>query len=233
MPDKTHTHCFNLLNFAGMDCLKIDYAHEATGFPTWHRQFVLWFEWEIQWMLESMGDQNYYTFRTHYWDWRIEIQMANDNIFVPNRLGERRNSQPQVHGDLFDGGWDTICWYGGSGNVSMPKGTTCDPRIKTGPLLRCPLLGNKDPCDRNNDWPTRADVDKALNKQQYDTQSYDKYARESFRNFMEGYDSSVSIDDCRSDPQCFCEGRPDCTGDNPGIPLKIHLHNLVSTCSYL
>ena len=35
-----HTHCFNLLNFAGMDCPKIDYAHEATGFPTWHRQFV-------------------------------------------------------------------------------------------------------------------------------------------------------------------------------------------------
>ena len=85
-------------------------------------------------MLESMGDQNYYTFRTHYWDWRREIQMANDDIFVRNRVGESRNisNQPQVRGDLFDGGWDTICWYDGSGNVSMPKGTTCDPRIKTG-----------------------------------------------------------------------------------------------------
>ena len=25
----------------------MDYAHESTGFPTWHRQFLLWFEWEI------------------------------------------------------------------------------------------------------------------------------------------------------------------------------------------
>ena len=174
-------------------------------------------------MLESMGDQNYYTFRTHYWDWRRETQMANDDIFVRNRLGESVNSQ--VHGDLFDGGWNTTCW-------NMQMGTTCDPRINTGPLLRCPLLGNKDPCDRTNtDWPTRADVDKALGKQQYDTQSYNKRAsEESFRNFMEGFDSTVSIDDCRSDPQCLCEGRPDCTGDNPGIPLKRNLHNLVSMC---
>ena len=224
------SHCFKLLNFAGMDCPKIDYAHEATGFPTWHRQFVLWFEWEIQWMLKSMRHQNYYAFRTHYWDWRKETQEAisdDTEIFVPNRLGERRNninSQPQVHGDLFEGGWDTICWYNGSGNVIMPKGTICDPRIKTGPLLRCPLAQDdkKDPCDRfNPDWPSRADVEKALSKQQYDTQPYNKRAsEESFRNFMEGFDSSVSIDDCRSDPLCLCEG---------GMPLKRNLHNLVST----
>ena len=136
--------------------------------------------------------------------------MANDKIFVCNRLGERQivNSQPQVHGDLFDGGWNTICWYNGSGNVVMPKGTTCDPRINTGPLLRCPLLDNKDPCSRNNtDWPTRADVDKTLSKQQYDTQPYNTLAsEESFRNSMEGFHSSVSIDDCRSDPLCTCEG---------------------------
>ena len=37
---------------------KKDYAHESTGFPTWHCQFLLWFESEVQYMLESMGRED-------------------------------------------------------------------------------------------------------------------------------------------------------------------------------
>ena len=43
---------------------ELDYAHEATGFPTWHRLFLLWFEREMQILLR---DDN---FTIDYWDWR-------------------------------------------------------------------------------------------------------------------------------------------------------------------
>ena len=40
-----------------------DYAHSAPGFTTWHRHHTLWLEWQIQWMLEGMGESDYHTFR--------------------------------------------------------------------------------------------------------------------------------------------------------------------------
>ena len=66
-----------------------DYAHESTGFLTWHRQFLLWFEWEVQYMLESMGRDDYYMFRIPYWDWRKEEQTDDNSPFKSNRLGKQ------------------------------------------------------------------------------------------------------------------------------------------------
>ena len=40
-----------------------DYAHSAPGFTTWHRYHTLWLEWQIQGMLEEMGESDYHTFR--------------------------------------------------------------------------------------------------------------------------------------------------------------------------
>ena len=81
-----------------------DYAHEATGFPTWHRLFLLWFEREMQIFLQ---DEN---FTLHYWDWRDSNQRRS--LFQSNRLGEHNMVTSAVTGQLFDNdGWQTVCWY--------------------------------------------------------------------------------------------------------------------------
>ena len=186
-------------------------------------------------MLLTMGQENYYTFRTHYWDWRREIQIdVTDQIFLENRLGVTRPNeagQPQVYGDLYTNGWNTVCWYGGSGNVMEPRGTICNPNVNTGPLLRCPFLPDEDPCNSTNrDWPNATDVNVALSKPEYDTEPFNKTATlDSFRNFMEGNDLEISIEDCRQNRLCSCEvGGPNCEGADASIPILRRLHNSVS-----
>ena len=136
-----------------------DYAHESTGFLTWHRQFLLWFEWEVQYMLESMRRDDYYVFRIPYWDWRKEEQTDDNSPFKSNRLGEtvNNNGLPQVHGDLhstFLNNWQTICWekeksYG-----------ICNPQVSTGQLQRCPM---KESCSSKNElWPSSDNVNNTL-----------------------------------------------------------------------
>ena len=101
----------------------IDFAHEATGFPTWHRLFLLWFEREIQ---LAIGDP---MFRFHYWDWRDPDQ--HDALFMEDRLGKSTNSV--VEGIIFQN-WPTLCW---NETTKLP-GEVCDPRVETDPLRRCP-----------------------------------------------------------------------------------------------
>ena len=68
---------------------RLDYAHAGPGFSTWHRYLNLWFEWELQYMLESMDDSEYHMFRLPYWDWRQEIQKStgirSENLFSENQ----------------------------------------------------------------------------------------------------------------------------------------------------
>lgn len=188
-----------IFNYFAGTC-KVDYAHEGTGFPTWHRQFLLWFEWEIQGMLKVMSDPNYHRFRLHYWDWRGGKRA--DEIFRRDRLGQ--NDRGQVSGDLFDDGWNTICWY----QTPNLMGTTCNPNIGTGPLRRCPLLeSDPDPCRNNNpNWPTSTDVTDAISKSDYDSQSYNKWtSSKSFRSFMEGFVSDVTVEECKMNDLCMCD----------------------------
>lgn len=195
------------------ECIKVDYAHEATGFPTWHRQYLLWLEWEIQYMLKSTGQTDYHTFRLNYWDWR---NLNRAELFTTERLGANVIDQPGLRGLIFNAGWDTICWYNGSGNVTATKGTICDPRDPTGPIQRCPTVLGINPCTSPNNWPSSEDVEAALIKPLYDTETFNRDATDrSFRNLMEGFENGISDEDCSNNNLCV-----------GGV--QRHLHNSVS-----
>ena len=212
--------------------LKIDYAHESTGFPTWHRQFLLWFEWEIQYMLKSMGKEYYYTFRIPYWDWRKDEQRDEKNSpFQSNRLGETVNNHglPQVHGEFLNS-WETICWQKVNKTLDI-----CNPLVSTGQLQRCPL--KEESCGSKNElWPSIKDVETALSLKAYDNPPYNRKATDSFRNQLEGFKllDDDEFQTCRDNKLCKCDaGKFDCTksddGIQPGDPIQRLLHNSVST----
>jgi hypothetical protein len=212
-----------------------DYAHESTGFPTWHRQFLLWFEWEIQYMLKSMNQPDYYTFRIPYWDWRKEMQTEANSPFQLERLGKTMNSNdddlPVVQGgEIFPSSWNTVCWekVNSSGNI-------CDPQTETGPLQRCPFLTDE-PCSSDNPlWPSDKDIQTALSLKSYDTSPFNEKSHDSFRNILEGFKplSNDSIQTCRDDKLCLCAigGQTrTCRESNDDIqPIQRLLHNSVSS----
>ena len=193
-----------------------DYAHEATGFPTWHRLFLLWFEREMQILLR---DDN---FTIHYWDWRYPNERTS--LFRTDRLGAHDTQTiSRVTGDLVNG-WRTICWYNGSGDVSRPRANQniCDPRNDTGPLQRCP---NKTHCAANYaGWPSSQDVQDAVGMGQYDMPDYNAFSI-GFRNYMEGF---LVVDQCDNETD---RGRDLCnTKIINGMEEKVQrlLHNTVS-----
>ena len=194
---------------------ELDYAHEATGFPTWHRLFLLWFEREMQILLRDD------TFTLHYWDWRDLNERTS--LFESNRLGAHDSSSSAVTGQLFNG-WQTVCWYNGSGNIPRPDNMQriCDPRVPTGPLQRCP---NKATCAANYDgWPSSTDVQTAVDMRSYDESPYNKVPTGGFRGYMEGF---KVINRCDNS----IRGRDLCTDETiNGMPkgLQRLLHNTVS-----
>ena len=208
-----------------------DYAHEATGFPTWHRQYLLWLEWELQYMLrETTHPNTYYRFRLHYWDWRKERQSNENSPFKSNRLGVTMSvgGFPRVQGDLVGSGWETRCW-------NLVPGTICDPNMGTGLLQRCPFTDpGIDPCDINNpNWPTNAEVIRAVGMSTYDSGTHNKSSTSGFRNFMEGFDvltdDQVGRETCSNNNLCACEiGGPMCNEPQPRTPIARLLHNSVS-----
>ena len=189
----------------------------------------LWFEWEIQGMLQGMGQQDYHTFRLPYWDWRTEIQttfgVRSEELFTESRLGVTRNVSgfPHVFGTLYEGTWETICW--------LQLGQICDPRIGTGPLQRCPFTGT-DPCNSSNpDWPTLQNVDGAMRIDEYDAPPYTIFSRDGFRSFVD-FKVGDDLDECRSNRLCQClPGGPSCVEINgipPGPTITGQMHFLVS-----
>ena len=189
---------------------KIDYAHEGTGFPTWHRLFLLWLEREIQ------IATNNHRFRLPYWDWSDPSQ--REILFQRDRLGENVNGI--VMGDLFSN-WKTYCWTnpetGDPTKICNPK----SPSYET--LRRCPSSAL---CNKNNsNWPSESDVDNAVSITSYDAYPYNRYVtgtHNSFRNYMEGF--IVESDGCEA-------GDTLCTPGNPAITRK--LHNTVSEGLFL
>ena len=215
---------------------KRDYAHESTGFPTWHRQFLLWFEWEVQYMLKDlqMKPIDYYMFRIPYWDWRKEKQTNDNSPFKSNCLGEtvNNNGLPEVHGDLhsaFLNNWQTICWEKSEKSYSI-----CNPQQSTGQLQRCPT---KESCSSKNElWPSSDDVNKALSQKEYDNPPFDRTSTKSFRNQLEGFMplSNDKFQTCQESRLCKCDvGNFNCTENNngrqPGNPIQRLLHNSVSS----
>ena len=174
-------------------------------------------------MLKSMGRSDYHTFRLPYWDWQQQRLRGTDSIFTADKLGSTDESNPSiVTGKLFDSNWTTICW-----NVDN-QGEICDPANKTAQLRRCPTVDGEDVCRYGNpDWPTEQDVKSAVNRKDYDTASFDKYAsKSSFRNLMEGFDNDISREDCAENRMCQCGNDSNCTNDE--APLLRTLHNAVS-----
>ena len=190
----------------------MDFAHEGTGFPTWHRQLLLWLEREIQVLI------NDHEFRLPYWDWTDKDQ--REILFTRDRLGENINGT--VSGEIF-ANWSTVCWENTAGKT-FPI-AICNPDIPTNQSLRrCP---NPTLCQKTNiNWPSDEDVDDALSIKNYDASPYDRFVKEtnsSYRNFMEGFiieDGS----DCGSDTMCT-------TDETRGVIVRRKLHNSVSQLS--
>ena len=81
-------------------CRNLDYAHIGQAFVTWHRHFNIWFEYEVQWMLQRMGRPDYHTYRSPYFDWRREIQEGSgvkfEDLLVKNRFGFTNYSSHRI-----------------------------------------------------------------------------------------------------------------------------------------
>ena len=199
----------------------MDYAHEGPGFPTWHRQFLLWVEREIQ------IEINDHAFRLPYWDWSDPSQ--REILFTRERLGEntervrdvKGETVTEVEGDLFKN-WKTYCWENTTG-LSFPV-NICNPIISSNETLRrCP---SKTLCKNDNDkWPSKADVSHAVSIQTYDYAPYNRCVENaSFRNNMEGF--IVKREGCNGDTLCTEKNT------NMNLPVTRKLHNTVSGCFF-
>ena len=100
---------FDVCIFADIN-FHINYTHFG---PLWHRYFNLWFEWEMQHMLKSIGHANYHNFRLPYWDWRNEIQNSTvEDPFTEERFWATHNISgfPCLVGYIVGlNGWHTLC----------------------------------------------------------------------------------------------------------------------------
>ena len=154
-------------------------------------------------------------FTIHYWDWRDQNERTS--LFRNDRLGAHDTQTISgVTGDLVNG-WQTVCWYNGSGNISRPddRQRICDPRVRTGPLQRCP---NKTTCAAGYDgWPSSTDVQTAVGRGNYDEPQYNKRPTGGFRGYMEGFEV---VNQCGSS----IRGRDLCTDG-----IQRLLHNTVSS----
>ena len=178
-----------------------DFAHESSGFLTWHRLFLLWFEREMQ---IALNDR---TFTVRYWDWTVESN--RNSLFTDDKLGGNNNGD--VTGKYYGSqNWKTICW-------KIEKGKTCNPSDESAryTLRRCP---SKEDCNNMMNWPTRESVIKALS---YDTFAegpyYNKYSTQTFSNALEGFDPETEKT-CDSDAYTKCDD---------GTHIARELHNLV------
>ena len=142
----------------------IDFAHEATGFLTWHRLLLLWFEREVQ--ITIAGEKD---FTLSYWDWTNKKE--REGYFDTGHL--------RVSDEPFNS-WPTYCWY------ETQDGTICNPLEPTAnELRRCPI---EEACKMNYPfWPSKEDVQQALKIESYDTAPFNNMASDSFRNYLEGF----------------------------------------------
>ena len=185
-----------------------DYAHESVGFLTWHRIYLLWFEREMQILLNDDS------FTVRYWDWTVP---ENRNVlFVSNKLGESA-ANGTVTGDLMSS-WYLVC-VDSTGTAVRER--VCDPTTTPGNhrVVRC---GVNAQCGSTH-WPDEANVKRALNDfKNYRTTANpniaNKYDTMSFSNYFEGFAVDDECDVPESDKPLLC-------GSDPVIRRR--LHNLV------
>ena len=185
-----------------------DYAHESTGFLTWHRLFLLWFEREMQILLNDPS------FTIRYWNWTNNNDRTS--IFSFNKLGSNGNDGT-VSSNYYGGNnWQSVCWFRNSTKNSQ----TCNPTDSDGirPIIRCP---SPTQCAGTySKWSSQETINSALNLGSYSNGPYyNKYSENAFSNFLEGFEPNPSGD---------LENLEFNYGD--GIAIARHLHNLVSEC---
>ena len=190
-----------------MYTLANDYAHESTGFLTWHRLFLLWFEREMQILLKDPS------FTVRYWNWANTDDRTS--IFSFNKLGS--NSDDGTVDSKYYGAdnWKSICWFPFN---STKKHQTCIPTDLDGmrPIVRCP---SPTQCtDDYSKWPSQQTINRALNMSSYSHGPYNKYSKNAFSNFLEGFEPHPSDSENLE------------INSQDGIAR--HLHNLVSERFY-
>ena len=188
-----------------------DYAHESTGFLTWHRLFLLWFEREMQILLNDPS------FTVQYWNWTN----TNDrtSIFSVKKLGSNSDNGTVTSKYYGENNWKSVCWF----RDSTKKHQTCNPNDSDGirPIVRCPS-----PTQCTDDypkWPSQETINRALTLSLYSNETYNKYSEDTFSNFLEGFEPNPSGD---LDNLEIKKGED-------GDYIARHLHNLVSECFYV
>ena len=189
-----------------MNTLANDYAHESTGFLTWHRLFLLWFEREMQILLNDPS------FTVRYWNWTNTDDRTS--IFSFNKLGINGNDGA-VNSTYYGGNnWQSVCWF----RDSTKKHQTCNHTDPDGirPIIRCP---SPTQCAGTySKWSSQQTINRALNLVSYSNGPYyNKYSENTFSNFLEGFEPNPSGD----------LGNLEINYDDH-IPIARHLHNLVS-----
>ena len=178
-------------------------------------------------MLQSMGRDDYHSFRLPYWDWRVEIQrgdgMPVEELFTESRFGatDYDSGFPRVVGDIVGpNGWDTLCAY--------LRNQICDPNDKTRPLQRCPFTGTNTCHSSNPDWPTIQEVNYAISISTYDSPPYNVLSKTGFRPFID-FDVHDDLEECRNDRMCLCVPYGGSNCDEAAIPSNVSVAAYSST----
>lgn len=141
----------------------VNMAHDAPSFLTWHRLLMLWFEREMQVVLDDED------FALPYWDWTDDP----DECSVCNGELIGAANETDFVGAPFDN-WDMICY-----TPDDDKEAYCDPRVRNGQLLR-----SNDPV---YSIPRQESIDACMKFPEFDVLPYDYHSSCSFRNCLEGY----------------------------------------------
>ncbi|XP_018419180.1 PREDICTED: tyrosinase-like [Nanorana parkeri] len=163
-----------------------NYAHESPAFPGWHRLGLLFLERQIQLLT---GDEN---FAIPYFDWRGE---KNCSICTDDFVGDN-----DMQGFLSEYShfafWKSVC----SGyNYEEAYCLGADDQNQMEKLHRKPGVDPVAPS-----LPTFQDVEDVLKWKDFDLPPYNRMARRSFRNALEGF-----------------------LNPSDGVTLQRNMHNLV------
>jgi len=148
----------------------IDFAHQASAFPIWHRVELLFFENEVKKMTNDTE------FALPYWDWRgkTECEVCTDDLMG----GQDPNDPNLISPNSPFSKWKGVCTLP---ETYIKEERLCDGK-REGLLLRYP--GNNDLYQR---MPSEAEVELMMAFSNYDTAPFNRSSERSFRNMLEGY----------------------------------------------
>lgn len=156
----------------------LDFSHEGSGFPTWHRLFIMFWEREFQ----KLARDDTFTFP--YWDW---VGVGKDcEVCTNDLLGALNHSDPDGRIDRASpfSDWYAICAATNplKNNSNGVGCRFCDPEEKTGYIVR---KGGHNPVA--SEFPDFDNVVRIMGMTDWDSVPFDEGAgNTSFRNCFEG-----------------------------------------------